>query len=258
MQGNNKHKEFKRLHTNSDGLIDLNCKYCNKTNYKHVPSVGIWFCSYSCYEKYKRDNAKPNTTCIVCGKEFYLKDSRIDTRMPKHGFTCSRECSAVLRSDFMKGDGNHQYGLTGELNASFVGQEQLNQYGYIMMYLPNHPKADKNGRYRKHRYIIEQSDKYPMEYFDIINDQKVLKDTYDVHHRNENKLDCDLNNLIVLTRSEHTSLHNSQKEIIRDELGRIIGVVKKGEFSESLEEDNTEPSVTNERNSSNEGAEHSS
>lgn len=200
----------------------------------------------------------PNTKCSVCNKEFYIKESRKTKRLPKHGFTCSRWCSAILRSTFMKGENNHQFGIKGQDNYSFKGQEITNQYGYIMLYLPNHPKANVHGRYRKHRYVIEQSDKYPMEYFRIINNQKVLKKKYNVHHDDENKSNCELDNLIVLTRSEHTSLHNSRKEIIRCELGRIIGVVKKGEFSESLAEDNTEPSVTNEHNSSNEGAEHSS
>lgn len=78
------------------------------------------------------------------------------------------------------------------------------------------------------------------------------------HHKDENKLNNDIDNLEIKTRSEHTTLHNNSKEIIRDSFGKIIGVVKKGEFSESLAEDNTEPSVTNEHNSSNEGAEHSS
>ena len=127
-----------------------------------------------------------------------------------------------------------------------------------MIYLPNHPKSDINGRYRKHRYVLEQSNKYSDDYFDIINNQRVLKDCYDGHHIDENKQNNHIDNLEIYTRSEHTSLHNKDKEIIRNNTGRIVGVVKKGEFSENLEEDNTEPSTMNERKSSSEGAEHSS
>lgn len=257
MKGNNPSKEFKLKHT-VNGLIDLKCKVCNKSNYKYLPSVGINYCSYKCYEQYKRDHNTPNCKCVVCGKMFYVKDSRIERTSGNHGITCSLDCSAILRSNYMSGEGNHQFGLKGELNASFIGEEKLNQYGYVMLYIPNHPKADKDGRYRKHRYVLEQSNKYSDEYFEIIDNQRVLKDCYDGHHLDENKLNNDIDNLEIKTRSEHTSLHNSTKEIIRDSFGRIIGVVKKGEFSENLEEDNTEPSVTNEHNSSNEGAEHSS
>ena len=47
----------------------------------------------------------------------------------------------------------------------------------------------------------------------------------------------------VLTRSEHTSIHNKEKEIIRDSLGRIAGVVKRGELLENPEVDNQQPST---------------
>lgn len=47
----------------------------------------------------------------------------------------------------------------------------------------------------------------------------------------------------VLTRSEHTSIHNKEKEIIRNsQNGRIIGVVKREELLENPEVDNQQPS----------------
>jgi len=257
MRGDTVNAEFKRANT-IDGIVIINCKVCNKTNYKYNPSLGIYYCSWPCYETQKRNNTIPNCECVVCHKKLYIKPSKLEIVKDKQGITCSRKCSAINRQAYMKGEGNHQFGLKGSLNASFVGEERLNQYGYVMLYLPNHPKADKDGRYRKHRYVIEQSNKYSDEYFDIIYNQRVLKDCYDSHHIDENKLNNNIDNLEIKTRSEHTTLHNNSKIIVRDELGRIIGVVKKGELSESLAEDNTEPSVTNEHNSSNEGAEHSS
>lgn len=55
------------------------------------------------------------------------------------------------------------------------------------------------------------------------------------------------NNLIPLTMSEHRKLHNSTKEIIRDEKGRIAGVFKQGELLENhSDNDNQQPS--NDRN----------
>lgn len=42
----------------------------------------------------------------------------------------------------------------------------------------------------------------------------------------------------VVTISEHISIHNKSKEIIRDNNGRITGVRKLGELLENLEVDN--------------------
>lgn len=56
----------------------------------------------------------------------------------------------------------------------------------------------------------------------------------------------DINNLIPLTRSEHTSIHNNEKTIIRDVDGRIKTVVfKQGELLETHNDnDNQQPSIS--------------
>lgn len=185
---------------------------------------------------------KTNCSCAVCEKEMYVKPFRL--KRLKHGITCSQLCKNLLRKTYMVGEQNHQFGLKGALNSSHIGEKRINQYGYVMLYLPNHPKADENGRYREHRFVIEQSKNYSEEYFDSINNQKVLKNYYNVHHINGCKTDNREENLVVVTRSEHTTLHNAEKEIIRNpETGRIIGVLKFRELLETPEEDNQQPSL---------------
>ena len=51
--------------------------------------------------------------------------------------------------------------------------------------------------------------------------------------------------MIPLTKSEHTSLHNNNKTIIRDtETGKITGVIKQGELLENhIDSDNQQPSI---------------
>jgi hypothetical protein len=192
---------------------------------------------------------EPNCQCSICGVKMWVKPSRL--RRQIHGVSCSKECGKILRSRYMTGEGNHQFGLTGELNSSYKHDEKINSAGYIMENVPGHPKGGKirdRGKATyilKHRLIIERNyGKFPKELFENICGWIVLKDCYDVHHINEDKTDNRLENLEVLTRGEHTTIHNFEKTIIRDnKTGRIIGVLKQGELLENPEVGNQQPSM---------------
>lgn len=222
------------------------CKICGKDDYEINPKkFPKDFCSYKCYEEWLKWNKEPNCECAICGKKMYYKPSRI--KNVKNGVTCSKECANKLKSSYMKGELNHQYGLTGNKNASFKGQEIISEYGYILEYCPGHPyphdRSNNTTRVFQHRLVIERnSDKFNDDYFEIIDGWKVLKPIYNVHHINEIKTDNRLENLQIITRSEHTTIHNLEKEIIRDSLGRIVGVVKSGELLESCDA-NQQPST---------------
>lgn len=218
------------------------CKTCGKpvTKENYNRAYGSNFCSWKCYEQHSKFTKEPNCKCSVCGKPMYLKPFRI--KRTKHGVVCSDECKSIQKSKIMFGEGNHQYGLKGYDNASFNGDYIVNQYGYKMKYLPEHPMADLHGRYREHRYIIETQGEFDNKYFKYINGYKVLKKEYHVHHKDEDTLNNNINNLEIVTQSQHTTLHNKNRVIKRDELGRIIGVFKSGELLENPEEDNQQPS----------------
>lgn len=193
---------------------------------------------------------EPNCQCSICGIKMWIKPSRLQRQ--KHGVCCSKECSRKLRSNFMTGAGNHQFNLTGYKNASFKYKERVNSAGYIMENVPGHPKGGKVRPRGKTTYILKQRlviernfDKFPSELFENICGWLVLKDCYDVHHINEDKLDNRLENLEVLSRSEHTIIHNLEKTVIRDNVtGRIIGVFKRGELLGSPEVGNQQPSIS--------------
>ena len=172
---------------------------------------------------------KFNCICQICNKKMYLKPFRI--KRNKNGITCSRTCSNLFKSKYMKGENNHQFGLIGDKNASFKGKEIISQYGYILEYCEGHPKPfdkyNKGTRVLQHRIIIERNyDKFPSKYFEEINGWVVLKDEYIVHHINHIKTDNRLENLIIMLKSEHTFLHNKNNDIERDVKGRIIAVSK--------------------------------
>lgn len=223
------------------------CKQCGNEIINPTKSTPKGFCSCGCYEQWTKFNKTPNCSCAYCGISFYMKPSRI--AKAKHGITCSKECANKLKSQYMMGELNHQYGLTGDKNTSFKGKEILSNYGYILEYCPNHPfphdKSIKGSRVFQHRLVIEaNADRFDSKFFIVINGKKYLKPEYVVHHKNENRTDNRIENLDILTISEHSTHHNKEHELLRNNLGRIIGVVKKGELLETPKtEDNQQPSI---------------
>lgn len=111
----------------------------------------------------------------------------------------------------------------------------------------NHPYKGYLDYVPEHRLIIEEHyNLFDKKYFNIIDGKYYLKPEIDVHHIDKNGLNNDINNLIPLTRSEHTSIHNNEKTIIRDVDGRIKTVVfKQGELLETHNDnDNQQPSIS--------------
>lgn len=213
------------------------CKNCGKV-IKDRKKYRIGFCSNKCYEDSHKFSRPPNCKCSYCGKEMYLKQYRIKRAI--NGVTCSKECSNAIMSKHMKGKNNHQFGLTGSKNPSFKGLETISNYGYILEYCKKHPyphnKKEKGTiRVLQHRLVVERNyKKFNPVFFENVDGMFVLKQCYNIHHKDENKKNNSLDNLEVMTRSEHIRKHNMGKKIIRDHLGRIIGVVKLGNIGEGL------------------------
>lgn len=223
-------------------MITKICKQCGKEF--EVPDYrkDAKYCCDEC--KHKALHGELNCTCEVCGKKFHLKPYAI--KRNKH-HTCSKECLNKLKSILYKGEGNHQYGLKGDKNASFKGEVILRKNNNLierMVYKPEHPYSDCNGRVKEHRLVVEQHhEMFDHKYFKLIDNKYYLKKSVDVHHINFNHNDNRIENLIPLTRSEHTKLHNEHEVIVRDNKGKIIGVLKQGELLEKPEEVNQQPSL---------------
>lgn len=85
-----------------------------------------------------------------------------------------------------------QHGVTrkGTRNQT---RKLVDEDGYDALFEPSHPMAKKNGYVRVHRKIA----------FDA---GLLINPSDDVHHKNENKRDNRLENLEVLSKSEHARL----------------------------------------------------
>lgn len=183
------------------------------------------YCSVNCSGIASR--AAANVVCTTCGKPFHIKKYQLERYSRNMGVFCSRECARVAKIDFMSGENNHQYGLKGKLNASYKGDEvpkKNNNLTEILVYNPDHPRANRDGRVPKHRLIAEMNAEFfGLHFFDSDGVRYFLKSGYIVHHKDGNHNNNDISNLEILTRGEHTSLHNKIKPMEHDrKTGRFV------------------------------------
>lgn len=203
------------------------------------------YCCNRCKNVARR--AKSNTKCSVCGKEFYIKPSQLTRYNRTLGVFCSCKCMNEAKKLAYRGDGNHQFGLKGHLNASFIsGDITLKNHGNIdiWVYYPSHPYANSSGRVKKHRLVVEEYyTLFDFKYFEIINNRVVLKPSSCVHHLDYNHDNNNISNLVPCTRSEHAMYH-IRLITKRDNKGRIrsTAVSKQGELLGTPEVDNQQPS----------------
>lgn len=159
-----------------------------------------------------------NCICPECGKMFHLKSSQAND-----GGThcCSMGCANELRKKTMSGSNNHQFGLLGSLNASWIRDYKITNYGYKKIRKPDHPFKDTDGFVFEHRLVAEKyllTEENSVE----IDGARYLRKDYSVHHIDENKLNNDPHNLMVLRKGDHTSLHNRLMHLSRNSLGQFI------------------------------------
>ena len=122
----------------------------------------------------------------------------------------------------MTGENNHQYGLVGEKNSSWQSNEKISIYGYRLIRALDHPFVNGDGFVFEHRLVAE---KYLLtqENSIEINGKRYLSPEYMVHHKDGNKLNNTPDNLEVLTKAEHTRVHNLLKPRPKDVVtGRFL------------------------------------
>ena len=172
------------------------CVYCKKNMGDRPKGVGYktWedrkYCSQTCSAKDKyssnsilatwkkgKDN-RVSRECSICGKIFKVYQKRIDKG---EGKVCSQEC------------------LFRRREIESLGNKYIDSQGYIKIHLPRHCLADCKGNVSEHRLKV----------FNYL--KKNLEKNIVIHHIDKNKSNNNLENLKILTNSEHMRLHNLEK-----------------------------------------------
>lgn len=188
------------------------CDWCGKDieiMHKKRLSNKNFFCCHKCEGEYRKNKTPKETICPICGRSFHIKKFHQD-KYKTH--CCSKQCKRELDKIKMSGEGNHQYGLKGELNASWKSNERISTYGYKMIRSLDHPFKNSDDFVFEHRLIVEANYLVP-ENSVTINEKQYLSPDWDVHHIDFNRLNNNLENLFPLPTGLHMRFHGLNKDL---------------------------------------------
>lgn len=102
-----------------------------------------------------------------------------------------------------KENGKKNKGRRKRTDYEFGGHEKKRSDGYIKVYVPNHPNCTADGYVMKHILVIERSI------------GRYLTEEECVHHINHIRDDNRPENLMLMTISEHMSMHMKERHAKR-------------------------------------------
>lgn len=147
--------------------------------------------------------------CPSCGETFWVRAHRIE-RADGKPIHCSISCAKVGKPSHRKGTHlteeqkehlsrvNSQ--IRGERTSRWKGGRYRHKDGYILVLVPGHPFKDRHGYMLEHRLVVETS-----------LGRYLSKDEH-IHHINGVKDDNRIENLQVMSNSEHLKLEWFNRE----------------------------------------------
>lgn len=163
------------------------CAVCGAECTPRVDGSGL-YCSKSCAVKVTASKRPPRTTvelrpCAQCGMVMELRLAK-HKREKRH---CSAICARKTLADFLTQRGP----LRGINSPSWKGGRRVTNKGYVRIYQPDHPGADKDGYVLEHRLVKEA----------VLG--RYLAKTEEIHHINGVRDDNRPENLELWFRRGH-------------------------------------------------------
>lgn len=153
---------------------------------KFSDGVVHWGSATRC-EFYGKMRFVVEVTCLKCGERRQRSWDNVIKQSRKKTFTgACRHCSAKRR---------------GPEASNWRGGRSVASHGYIKLYMPDYQSANKRGEVFEHRYVMEQ------------HLGRRLKPHEHVHHKNGKKDDNRIENLELVTSTQHSTITAMQCRI---------------------------------------------
>lgn len=123
------------------------------------------------------------TACLECGKP-------IEKAHLKVKWETERRYKAA-RAKFCNKTCSNRWNARNRANTKY---RRLTTRGYVEVWMPDHPMAQKNGYLMEHRLVMAEHLGRPLERGEV------------VHHKNEDKTDNRIENLELLSKAVHDRL----------------------------------------------------
>ena len=187
------------------------CDFCSKelilSNYYFNHSVNH-FCDSTCHSQWRLRN-QHKIICDCCGATIYRNDYRLSKH--KHNF-CNKSCHNIWTS---------KNSILTNANA-WKGGRFVTLYGYILIYMPSHPKCTNRGYISEHRLVMEQKIGRYLTKDDI------------VHHLNGVRDDNRPENLDICNKSTHE--HTTKDKLYIKRIKHLEEQLKEYELASLLRE----------------------
>lgn len=171
--------------------ITIKCIVCKKERITYPSAIRRGcgnFCSRSCYHKSRIGKQTWNF-----GVKNWMSKDHLKNLIKG---TIRRNTTHPLSTKQARANGLKATPRSGENHYRWKGGKKRTRYGYVYMLAKGHPRATGNGYVFEH---IIQMEKHIGRY---------LEDGEVVHHLNEIKDDNRIENLQLMTRSDHLSHHH--------------------------------------------------
>lgn len=172
--------------------IDTACAQCGRPIVRRDKKRGqtLYFCSQPCFRLSRRTGRE--IPCGICGKPIYRKRHNADKRA-----FCSRACLKAAAPGLMQ-----ERAKLGPLRLNWKGGITMRD-GYRMVWLPEHPNANKKGYVPEHRLVMANKLGRPLRLDEL------------VHHLNHIKDDNREENLVLVRRVDHSRAHRLERVLGR-------------------------------------------